>query len=376
MSELFRLSRSASLTLMVCGVYWGGLAGLMPEIKAHVGASDGVMGLVLLAPAIGSVIAMGLVPWAAKHLGAVALPLAGGMIALALLGYFVAGSAPVLAAVLFFGGFSVAFADMTANVRLAEREVASGRHLMNFTHGMFSVSFALTAFGIALARKAGFGHLDIVPWLAALALVYVGLGWERWVEDHGTEEGAAHLRAPWVTVGLAGLVLFASFIGENATEAWSALHIERTLGAEDGVGSFGPAMLGVVMALGRFSGQLLAKRLGERNLVFGSAFFAVAGALVISTGGSVAQVLSGVVLMGVGVAVTVPSTTSILARKVSAAVRPKAISRAWMLGLVGFFVGPSMMGGLAEIGSLRLSFAAVAVIVALIVPAVIALDRR
>jgi hypothetical protein len=43
---------------------------------------------------------------------------------------------------------------------------------------------------------------------------------------------------------------------------------------------------------------------------------------------------------------------------------------------MGFFVGPSMMGGLAEIWSLRVSFAVVAFVVALIVPTVLALTRR
>ena len=41
-------------------------------------------------------------------------------------------------------------------------------------------------------------------------------------------------RPPWGAVALTGIILMASFIGENATEAWLALHIERTLGAAPG----------------------------------------------------------------------------------------------------------------------------------------------
>jgi hypothetical protein len=43
--------------------------------------------------------------------------------------------------------------------------------------------------------------------------------------------------------------------------------------------------------------------------------------------------------------------------------------------MIGFFIGPSMMGGLAALWNLRVSFAVVAVILALIVPAILALSR-
>jgi len=74
--------------------------------------------------------------------------------------------------------------------------------------------------------------------------------------------------------------------------------------------------------------------------------------------------------------VIVPSVNSILGARVTERQRAHAISRAWMLGIVGFFIGPSMMGGISELFGLRVSFAAVAVIVSLILPAVWALSGR
>ena len=47
-----------------------------------------------------------------------------------------------------------------------------------------------------------------------------------------------------------------------------------------------------------------------------------------------------------------------------------------MLGIVGFFIGPAMMGGISELVGLRLSFVAVALIVALILPAIWRLERK
>lgn len=374
--DTLRATRGPLFTLMAIGVYWGGLSGMMPDIKTRVGAGDGEMGLVLMAPALGSVLAMWAAPWAARRFGGKTLPFATLMIAVSFLHYFWAGQVASLAVALFLGGFAVAFADMVANMRIAALEVVRDQPLMNLNHGAFSVSFGITALAIALARKAGWGVLDIVPWLFAAALAYTIIGWQTRQPVVPGEETHSDARPPIGIVTLAGLVLFCAFIAENASEAWSALHVERTLGAPVGEGSFGPAVLGFVMAAARFSGQFFAMRFGADRLIIGSATLGVIGAVIVAAGMSKEVVLGGVFLLGMGVAVVVPTTNSILARKVSGPARSTAIARAWMLGLVGFFVGPSLMGGLAEVASLRLSFAAVAVFVLLIIPAVRALSAR
>lgn len=375
--EAARASRAPMMTLAAVGVFWGSIAGLMPDIKAGVGASDAEMGGVLIMPAIASIIAMGMAPRLGRALGGRVLPLAGLFIVAAFFLPALAGSVTGLGAALFVAGGAVAFADMTANVRIAQLEAQRGLHLMNLNHAVFSLSFGLTAFAIAFARRAGAGHEAVLPGLAAVALVCVLIGWEwRGGDLPGGDGTEAKLAPPWSAVLLSGLILFSAFVGENATESWSALHIERTLGGAPGDGSFGPATLGFVMAFGRLMGQLLAKRVGEARLIFRSALLATAGALIIAAAPSQWVVILGVTVTGLGIATIVPSVNSLLGRRVSDAARPVAISRAWMAGLFGFFVGPSMMGGLAELWSLRVSFAAVALIVALTLPGVLALSRR
>lgn len=376
--EAARITRAPMLTLGAVGIHWGGLAGLMPDIKAGVGASDAQLGLALLAPAIGSMITMGLAPRIGRVLGTWALPLAGLGIALVLFFPLFATSPLTLGLALFFAGGAVALADMTANVRIAQLEARVNRHLQSVNHAVFSLFFGTTAFGVAFARQAGYGPEDVLPVLAVAALGLVALAWDRTalppMEDPADAAKAA--TAPWAVVLLGGAILFAGFVGENATEAWSALHIERTLGGAPGEGSFGPATLGFVMFLGRLAGQFVATAVGEVRLILGSAVLGTIGALIIATAPTQAVVLMGVAVIALGMAVIVPATNSIIGAMVSDAARPATISRAWMAGLLGFFIGPSMMGGIAQIWSLRVSFAAVALIVALIVPAVLALSRR
>ncbi|MGR3364622.1 MAG: MFS transporter [Maritimibacter harenae] len=375
--EQFRAVRGPALVLMATGVYWGALAGLMPDIKAHIGASDGMMGALLLFPATASVIAMGIAPGLGARIGGLALPLSGLLISVGLGLFFIMESTTSAAVALFLGGFAVAFSDMTANVRIAAHEARRGVHLMNVAHAMYSLSFAITALIVAALRSGGWAFDWIAFALGGLALFYVLAGWDG--RDPPPADGAQETggrSAPRDVVWLAGLVLFASFVCENAAEGWSALYIERTFGAVQGAGSLGPATFGFVMAGARFFGQAVAGRLGAERLILSSAALAVVGAAGIAAAQSVLHVHAGVVLMALGVAVIAPSTNSIIARKVSDAARARAISRAWMLGLLGFFAGPALMGMFSEIGDLRISYAAIAVIAAAIIPAILRLRHR
>ena len=79
--EAAKTTRAPMLTLAAVGLNWGGLAGLMPDIKAAVSASDAALGAALLAPAVGSMIAMWFAPRFGQIAGTLALPLSGLAIA-------------------------------------------------------------------------------------------------------------------------------------------------------------------------------------------------------------------------------------------------------------------------------------------------------
>lgn len=378
LGNAFRVSRVPMLMLGAVGVFWGALSGLMPELKEGIGASDGTIGLVLLAPALGSVLAMALAPGMIRLLGGRLVPAALGTMCLVFFLPPLAGQSLTLALVLGVAGWVVAFNDITANVLISQREARHGQHLMNANHAMFSLAFGLSALAVGYARKLGWEAREIMPALALVILAFLLMAREpaqgQTAPDGNGANGTSAM--PWAAVWLSALILFASFIGENATEAWSALHIERTLGAPPGEGAFGPAMLGLSMTLFRLIGQVLATRLGEARLVVISAMAGTAGALIIALATAKGVVLIGAAIMGLGMAVIVPSVNTMLGRRVEERQRAHALSRAWMLGMAGFFVGPAMMGGLAELWSLRVSFAWIAVMVALIVPATLALARR
>jgi dipeptide/tripeptide permease len=231
---------------------------------------------------------------------------------------------------------------------------------MNLAHAMFSFALGLSALAASLARSAGWPPDVVFPLLAAVVLA-LGLITREPVAPHHAapaRPAGAPADGAWPVILPVAAVLFLCFVAENSIEAWSALHVERTLGAPAGQGGFGPTMLGLTMGVARLGGHYAVTRLGETGLILWSV------------------ALAGIALMGFGVAVVVPTANSILGRLVRPDQRGQAISRAWMIGFTGFFLGPVMMGQISEVVGLRAAFAVIAALVALIAPFVLILRAR
>ncbi len=372
-----RISRAQIASLSAIGVFWGSFAAMVPDYKAAIGASDAVMGMGLMMTAVGAILAMYLAPKLAPVLGRWHLPVAALVVALAAV-FPTLSATPVQFGLAAFGmGFAMSGLDISTNMRIAVLETRHGVHLQNLNHAMFSFAFALAAFLTTLARKAGWGPLDVMPWyaLALLALAFLtveGRSWRRGPEHKDHPEA----RMPWAIVLITAAILLGAFLSENANESWSALHIERTLGANIGEGGFGPTMLGLTMGFGRLSGQFLTVRFGDVRLILWGAVLGAAGMVLLALAPSKIIAIAGVGLFGIGVAVMVPTANAILGRLAPPGLQGLAIARAWMIGFAGFFIGPSMIGFIAEATNLRVAFLVVAAIVALIVPLILALQRR
>ncbi len=377
MLAAIRQSRApGAAALAAVGAFWGSFAALIPDIKASVGASDAEFGFALLMSAVGGMAAMVMAPRIIPVLGGMALPVTGAVLSLAALYPIFVVDAVTLGIAMLALGASVALLDITANVEISAREARSGLHLMNVNHAIFSFAFAGAAFGCGLARWAGWSPTEALPVVAVVCLILLPLMRERLSRHPVAIRNEEARRTPWLAIALTGLVLCACFIGESSIEAWSALHIERSIGARPGEGSLGPTVLGLVMGIGRLSGQMLERLLGHVFLVLGSALLAMAGTLVISAAPNLTVAIFGVAFGALGLAAIVPSANSILGARVTDSQRAHALSRAWMFGILGFFLGPAMMGGIAQVLGLRVSFVAAAAILALILPAVWLLGRE
>jgi len=370
-----RLSARPSAAFVAVGLNWGCFAGYVPVLKANLGASDGVFGLLLIGSALGVVSSMWLAPLVDRKLGARSMQAAALALGLVIVGPALAWSpASFVLAVVFLGAGS-GLLDVIMNSRVSDLEAQSKRTLMSANHGMFSLAYAGAALYAGALREAGmppvvgFASIGGVIWIISYFLRMQ----PAVHEDGDTVHEAGY---PLWPILLCGGVVLVAFMSEATVEAWSALHIERTLGGGAAEGALGPATLGLTMAFGRFSGQLLSERLREVTVVIWASLLSASGAVIAAFAPTPLMAYVGFGVLGLGVSVIGPMGLALVGKIVAPRYRTEAISRAAVIGFSGFFFAPVLMGGLSQFFGLRVAFACVAVLLVMAVPLSLALTRR
>lgn len=357
----------------VMGILWGGFAAFVPAIKSSLNAGDGLFGFVLLFVAFGAVSAMWFAPLFSERFGRHAMALGAVMYIVAMQAVGFASTVATFTMIGFFVGASAGTLDVTVNARLSEIEARHNTSAMNLNHGVYSLGFGVAALTAGMARQAGYDIGSFMLAAGAVSLVLVPFMVQSRVKPGEEPERSDAKLSKAVIWG--GLIVLIGFLCENATEGWSALHIERSLGGEPSEGALGPASLGFMMAFGRFGGQALVTRLSEAVVLQWAAVMAGIGALMAAFAVSPVMAYFGFGALGLGVSVVAPMVFALVGRRTPNALRPRAISRVAVIGYFGFFAGPPIMGMLSEIASLRVSFAFLAVLL-LAVPALLVLLRR
>ncbi len=372
----FRLSRQPILAFAAMGMVWGTFAAFVPQIKAGLGASDGAFGLALLAAPMGLVLSVWIAPWLDGRAGRLAMPIASGALSCAFVPVALVAQTggPLWAFALAMGGvgLSSGTTDVLMNSRVAETEAAHDVSVMNLNHGMFSVAYMIAALATGAAREAGLAPASMFAFCAAVGLAATG----AMRQVPAPVEAETHPGSfPRSVVIWGGVLVLIAFLGEGTVETWSALHLERTLGGGAAEGAAGPAVLGLTMAIGRFSGQAVAGRVPEATVLRLGALLAAAGAVAAAAAPNLAVGYAAFAAMGLGISVLAPMAMALVGRRVEARHRTRAIARVAVIGFLGFFVAPTLMGGLSELFGLRIAYVVIAGVLLAILPALIALRR-
>ncbi|MDW4498661.1 MFS transporter [Sulfitobacter sp. D35] len=371
-----RLTRKPLAGFVVIGLAWSVFFAQMPVIKAAIGASDAVYGSVVLVASLGALSAMWVAPLAHRVAGAMAMPLAALCVALGTIGAGLSTGLALFGASMTMVAVGSGVLDVLANARFSELEARSGRSLMNLNHALYSFTYFGGAVTAGLLRELHWSPVEIFSLLAVLVL---GLGIfmrDAAPEDTRDVEQAAPGLLPGPLVYLAGAVVLVAFLSESAAEAWSALHLERTLGGRAAEGAMGPAILGLTMGIGRLLGHAVSRRFADTTLIALAFLISGAGLAVAGLAPTIAVAYLGFALGGLGISVVAPVALALVGRIVPPSVRLAAISRVSVIGYGAFFAGPPLMGFTSELFGLRMAFCLVAALLALAAVALVPLLAR
>ena len=367
------LSRRPAVAFVIVGLFWGCFAAYVPQIKARLDVSDATFGLLLLCNALGLVSSMVLAPRLDRLLGARGMQIGSVALMISFLLPGFATDALSFGLAMVIVGAASGFTDVLMNARVSELEQLHSKPLMNANHGMFSVGYAVAAILSGVAREA---QIAPGPAFATLAATILILSIFLYMPPQYAASGAGTGgRYPIKPIILCGLIVLVAFMTEATVETWSALHIERSLQGRAAEGAMGPAMLGLTMAIGRFSGQAVSQIFSETKVIILATCVAAAGGTLAALALTPFWAAIGFGILGLGISVVGPLGLALVGKKVPDHLRTEAISRVAVLGFAGFFLAPSLMGILSDFFGLRIAFLAAAGLSLTAIPLTLLLRR-
>lgn len=348
------------------GMWWGGFGALLSAVQRSAGVDDGRLGAALLFIGAGALASMRVTGYLIDRFGGVLLPVSVVSFGLAGIGPgLVEGAFPLAASLALLGVTSGAY-DVAINAETSRLELTMQRPLMNLAHAGFSFGAIAGSLGAGALRTAD------VPLTGALVSLGVALAAVRawlstgavWRPEAGhlmaQESGWRWWRPPGPLAVLGGLMALA-FLIESAWQTWSAVHLERDLGASAAVASVGPAVFGASAGVGRLLAHRWTAPAREAGIVAGGALVAALGTAAAALSPVTAVVVASIALAGLGTAGCAPSLFSLAGRAVPLRFSGAAVSTVTTVGYLGFVLAPAMVGGLSRLTTLPTALAAVAV---------------
>lgn len=333
------------------------------EVRDRLGVGNGGLGIALLGGGLGGLLGALAIRRILQRMSTLRA-LRFGATGLAIAFPFVAVVPTVwsLLLVLTITGFLDVVNDSSMNAEAADIQARLANSIMQRVHAMWSLGFVtggLLGWG-ASAIDLGLGvHLTIVSCVLVVTITVVlrVLG-----EGHGApvvpHESHAE-RVPRIGVVFIALIAVAVAFIEVTPNEWSAIAL-RDLFDAGAVKGAGPVTFAACMLLGRLLGDRLVDRVGGRTTMWWAIWVCFAGMGLTIAAPRVVVALVGFGLWGLGVSVLFPQVYLLAANAKEN--EPGAGLAVLMLAQRGSFLATSVVvGSIAEVSNIRVSFATVLV---------------
>jgi MFS family permease len=363
-SRVRAATRATYLAFIAAGVAFASWASRIPQVRDALALTPASLGLVLLASAVGSLIALPLSGPVITRIGSrrtimvmailTAISLAGIAV-----GYDYGRLAVVIA--LFFLGIGYGSWDVAMNVQGATVERLLRRAIMSRFHAGFSVGTvagalagtAMVAFEVPVTI-----HLLVI----AVALgIAVPIGVRAFVPDTAATEDTANAAvapktpdAPKSALSawrerrtiLIGIFVLAFAFAEGTGNDWIAIALIDGYGATAAIGTLGFAVFLAAMTAGRWFGPAWLDKYGRVTVNRVLTCASQVGLALFIFGQSLALAFVGAALWGIGISLGFPVGMSAGADE--PAMSAARVSVIASIGYCAFLAGPPLIGFIGE----------------------------
>jgi MFS family permease len=383
--DLRRTTRAAWAVFAVfvaSGATFATWASRLPAVRDALGFDAAQMGVLLLTGAVGSVAALPLSGMIIGRLGAARAVATCALVAAA--GYALVcagvGTATPLAvrAGLVVSGVGIGVWDAAMNVEGAAVEQRLGRSIMPRFHAGFSLGTVAGAGVGALAAHLGVSFVWHVGVGVAVAITAALVGVRGFLPTsdgpqpgvaacdgadpaeappgHGLRDTLAAWREPRTL--LVGVVVLAAALTEGAANDWTALSLVDGFDADQSTGAFALALFLAAMTLARLGGTWLVDRFGRVTVLRAGSVAALLGVGLFAFAPWLWLAVVGSAVWGTAAALGFPLGMSAAADDPRrAAMRVAVVST---IGYAAFFLGPALIGFVADLVGYRQALAVIA----------------
>ena len=365
---------ATAVAFLGTGVVFASWISRLPQIRSELSLSAADLGLVLLALAVGSLLALPAAAVLVHRFGTrtvVARMTVVTALALSTIGVgYHAGTAVVVVG-LFVLGFGLAAWNVAMNVQGALVERHAGRAIMPRFHAGYSigtVAGALLGAGLIAIGVPVTAHLVGVAVVVAVTVLVLTRAF--FADDAHPAAAPAAAAAGATRTGrqldrrtlLIGIVVLAFAFAEGAGNDWIAVALVDDHRTSAAVASLGYAAFLAAMTVGRWTGPKLLDRYGRVATIRGLAVVALLGLLLFVLSPWPPLAFVGVLLWGLGACLGYPVALSAAADDPRlASARVSMISG---IGQLAFLGGPPLIGLLGSLWTIQHALVVVPIFIA------------
>lgn len=345
------------------GLSFASWASRIPDIKTKLHLSEAELGSILLALPMGQLLTMPVSGRLVTRYGSRnILSFAIILYAIELTNIGWATQVWQLALALFIFGVVGNMCNISVNTQGVLAEKIYERPIMTSFHGVWSIAGftgALTGLLMMNLKLTPHQHFFII---AALVLIITFITRKYLIPGTSApaEKKKFFSKPEGVLVQL-GIIAFCSMASEGAMFDWSGVYFKEVVEAPHSLIILGYASFMIMMATGRFTGDRIIARIGRKKMLQVSGILISTGLLISVLFPYLITATIGFVIVGFGVSSVVPAVYSAAAK--SSKIAPgMALAAVSSISFLGFLLGPPLIGYIAQLSSLRYSFAVIAIL--------------
>ena len=362
-SYLNRVRWAVSSFYIGMGLCFASWASRIPDIKTALDLGSAELGTILFAVPMGQLLIM---PFSGKlvtRFGSHRILVYSSILyVISLTNLGLATNAWQLSLGLFAFGLFSNLTNIAVNTQGVYTEELFKRTIMSSFHGMWSFAGftgALIGLGMLALNLTPYVHFWIV---SIVVFIMMALNYKFLIkakEIPKTKEKKLFTKPDSALIWL-GVIGFCCMASEGVMFDWSGVYFKDVIHAPGPLVILGYTSFMIMMAGGRFFGDGLIHKFGRKTVMQISGFLISAGLFTAVFFPYIIPSTIAFMFVGLGVSTIVPTLYSIAGKNPS--VPPgEALTIVSSVSFLGFLMGPPVIGYIAELSSLRVSFAFIGV---------------